>query len=571
MITGDFGPYQIAVVIFAALRAMSCAMDSLSSPFISPNIKHFQCIRCNISPVYETEFSSSNVNNGYCNLPPDSSMKTNYQVDAYQCSFNNIDSLRPDKVYCSAWSFNNTENSRLMNSLTIEQSLVCDRERLISISSSMYFVGAIFGLLFWGIISDRYGRKTAYISSHFVTLIFGFCALFTESMPTFILLRAINAFGMIGELIPRSIQVELVATEYRFICSVICQIGWATGILLVPALAYFNPNYRFILGFPVLVSALMLPWLIWLPESARWLIANQKYSKARKELRRAAKINGKLTEDIDLKIEQFNRQVLHEEIGADPDKKRMGIGRSILAIFTNMRLLKDTISVFILLFVAEVVYFSLTLNVADLGGSLFTNFVISGLSEYVSIALCAVLLAYFSRRTCLSLLLFASTISYLLMALVNIYEESLSETSILTVNAFGKLTAIGNLMVIILVSQEVFPTVVRQFGTSLCITVGKSGSAVAPFTHELGQIIGQSYCFGMFSLICLTCAILPFGLSETGNRELPDTVLDVEESSKRSKLKKGKTVPVDEDNYVALYQSNKPITYMKNKMFRENQ
>lgn len=444
-----------------------------------------------------------------------------------------------------------------MHSLTIEQSLVCDREWLKSLSNSMYFVGATFGLLFWGVISDRYGRKTAYVCSHFVTLIFGFGALFADSMCTYILLRAINAFGMIGELIPRSIQVEIVATEYRFVCSVICQIGWATGIILVPALAYYNPGYRFILAFPVVVTVLMLPWLFYLPESARWMIANGNYVKARNELRRAAKINGKLTDDIDSKIEQFNRQVLREEIGTKGSSKRMSIGRSILAIFTNIHLLKDTISVFVLLFVAEVVYFSLTLNVADLGGSLYTNYVISGLSELVSIAFCAIILAYLSRRTCLSLLLIASTVSYLLMALVNVYEESLSMPLILTVNAFGKLTAIGNLMVIILVSQEVFPTVIRQFGTSLCITVGKAGSAVAPFTHELGQIIGQSYCFGMFSLICLSCAIIPFGLSETGNRELPDTVVDVEEGASGHRGKKDKKSKAGPASHVANYQSHK--------------
>lgn len=269
--------------------------------------------------------------------------------------------------------------------------------------------------------------------------------------------------------------------------------------------------------------------MYWLPESARWLIANRKYQRARDELRRAAKINGKLVDNIDSKIEQFNRQVLHEELGDTEQRKKMGIWRSILAIFTNMHLLKDTMSVFVLLFVAEVVYFSLTLNVADLGGSLYINSIISGLSELVSIAFCAILLAHLSRRMCLSFLLLASTFSYLLMALVNIYEDSFSVPLILVVNGFAKLTAIGNLMVIILVSQEVFPTVIRQFGTSLCITVGKAGSAFAPFTHELGQVIGQSYCFAMFSLICLSCAIIPFVLSETGNRELPDTVIDVEE------------------------------------------
>lgn len=297
-----------------------------------------------------------------------------------------------------------------------------------------------------------------------------------------------------------------------------------------------------------------------MPESARWLITNKNYPKARDELRRAAKINGKLTDDIDSKIEQFNRQVLREEVGSDLARKRIGVGRSILAIFTNMHLLKDTMSVFVLLFVAEVVYFSLTLNVADLGGSLYINYVISGLSELVSIAFCALILAYLSRRTCLSLLLLASTVSYLLMALVNVYEDSLSVTLILVVNAFGKLTAIGNLMVIILVSQEIFPTVIRQFGTSLCITVGKAGSAVAPFTHELGQIIGHSYCFAMFSIICFTCALVPFALSETGNRELPDTVVDVEEGASRLRKKRTKKLKqLDASDYVAHYESNGSI------------
>lgn len=315
-------------------------------------------------------------------------------------------------------------------------------------------------------------------------------------------------------------------------------------------------------------------------------MANKNYAKASNELKRAAKINGMLTDDIDAKIEQYNRQVLREETSVNGEHKRMGVWRSILAIFTNVHLLKDTMSVFLLLFVAEVVYFSLTLNVADLGGSLYINYVISGLSELVSIAFCAILLAYLSRRMCLSLLLLASTVSYLLMALVNVYEDSLSMTIILAVNAFGKLTAIGNLMVIILVSQEVFPTVIRQFGTSLCITVGKAGSAVAPFTHELGQTIGQSYCFAMFSIICLTCAIVPCVLSETGDRELPDTVGDVEEGEMRRKKRnkmisddKRNGVPIDGDGifksktskditgqgiYIAHYESNKSRTKIKN-------
>lgn len=225
-------------------------MDGLSGPFLSPNIKNFQCESCEMSTDNATGRT-------VCSLYLGDSVKSRYDLDPSQCYFDEVDSLRPDRILCDRWSFDNPENERLMNSLTIEQSLICDRDWLRSLSNSMYFVGATFGLLFWGIISDRYGRKTAYVFSHFVSLIFGFWALFADSMCTYILLRSINAFGMIGELIPRSIQVEIVATEYRFVCSVICQIGWATGIILVPVLAYINPGYRFILAFPVLVSFLM--------------------------------------------------------------------------------------------------------------------------------------------------------------------------------------------------------------------------------------------------------------------------------------------------------------------------
>lgn len=240
-------------------------MDALSGPFISPNIKSFQCDSCPDISAHKGLVNSTNQNytdvmmtgSGQCDFTYGNSDRRTYQISSDQCHFDYIGSSQNDRALCSKWSYDNPDNNRFMHSLSIEQNLVCDREWLKSFTNSMYFVGQTLGLLFWGVISDRYGRKTAYVISHFVTIIFGFSALFANSMCSYIILRTINSFGMIGELIPRSIQVEIVATEYRFICSIVCQTGWALGIILVPALSYVNPGYRFILAVPVGLSILM--------------------------------------------------------------------------------------------------------------------------------------------------------------------------------------------------------------------------------------------------------------------------------------------------------------------------
>ena len=148
--TGDFGRYQIAVVIFAALRAMSCAMDGLSGPFLAPTVRQFECdmwvikflnipfmtcwlyfalIDCNRSLTFHPLSCSDRISQKYPNFVNTSDCKftlasadgrtANYMVDEKQCFFREADG-GPDRLPCTKWSFDNPVNIDYMNSLTVE-------------------------------------------------------------------------------------------------------------------------------------------------------------------------------------------------------------------------------------------------------------------------------------------------------------------------------------------------------------------------------------------------------------------------------------------------------------------
>ncbi len=58
----------------------------------------------------------------------------------------------------------------------------------------------MFGAIFWGIISDTYGRKQAFSWTLGVTVFFGFCASLSQSFGQLCFLFFMLGFGVVGNL-----------------------------------------------------------------------------------------------------------------------------------------------------------------------------------------------------------------------------------------------------------------------------------------------------------------------------------------------------------------------------------
>ena len=97
---------------------------------------------------------------------------------------------------------------------------------------------------------------------------------------------------------PFVMTVELVGHEYAAICSILINIPFVAGELILIGLAYLFRNFRTMLRIAFLPPLVMLGLWFFIPESPRWLISRKKFSEAKKILIKASKENGhELTED----------------------------------------------------------------------------------------------------------------------------------------------------------------------------------------------------------------------------------------------------------------------------------
>ena len=80
-------------------------------------------------------------------------------------------------------------------SLAVEQDWVCDRAWVPALSQSLFFTGAIPGMLTFGWLSDWGGRVPAILASNLVCLVTGLLTPLVTSHTTFFLLRFLQGFA----------------------------------------------------------------------------------------------------------------------------------------------------------------------------------------------------------------------------------------------------------------------------------------------------------------------------------------------------------------------------------------
>ena len=293
------------------------------------------------------------------------------------------------------------------------------------------------------------------------------------------------------------------------------QVFFALSIALLGFLAYLIRDWRNLTIAASLPTIFALLIINHVAESPRWLASQGKYDEAEAILLKMAKENGGISKPVSLR-----RSKLTSKAGIPMQSY------GIFDLFTNRRTCSLTVIMMISWFVNSHVYYGLSLNVKNLGGNMYVNFILAGLVEIPSYILTVFLLNWSGRRKSLFYFMIgAATSCYVCMKL---QQQEATNLAWLSVSAmFGKFCISASFAVVYVYAAELFPTVIRNVGMGVATVASRVGGILCPFVVLMGE---QSRSLPMFIFACmsLVAALVGLKLPETKGHPMPETMEDLE-------------------------------------------
>jgi MFS family permease len=160
----------------------------------------------------------------------------------------------------------------------------------VGASASAYLAGAVLGALFFGWLTDVWGRKRLFFITLGVYLTFTAATALSPDFHAYALFRFLTGAGIGGEYaaINSAIQ-ELVPARYRGRTDLAINgsfwVGAALGslgssILLSPGVAAPDVGWRLAFGIGAVIGLVVLVFRRALPESPRWLLLHGRSAEA---------------------------------------------------------------------------------------------------------------------------------------------------------------------------------------------------------------------------------------------------------------------------------------------------
>ncbi|CAI5797953.1 solute carrier family 22 member 6-B-like [Podarcis lilfordi] len=510
---GSMGPFQFFSVLLLTLPVLLLASHNLVQNFSAASPEH----RCRLPSPANTS------HHGHPLLLDQSVWPDRCHRFAVRLALDANGSLSQDRdpelEPCQdGWQY---DRSTFTSTIVTEWDLVCHLQPLKSLAQSLFMGGVLVGAFIFGDLSDRFGRRLILIWSLLLVAVTGTGAAFSATFATYCIFRFLSGVGISGFLLNYvCLSLEWVPTKHRATVVATQSYSSTAGQVLLAGLAYGLRDWRW------LQLAISAPFFVffayswWLPESARWLLMNNEREAALHNLKRVAKINGKAATGEAVVLEMLETEV------ANSTSKRGS--HSCLDLFRTPTLRRISCCLMLISFSINLAYFGLSMDLSVFGLDVFVVQLFFGTIDLLAKMGCALLLAFFGRRTIQSLSLILAGV-FLLLTLA-VPSEMLTGRLALVVLGKGCLAASS--MCLYLYGGELFPTVVRQTGTSFTMVMARLGGIVAPGVLTAGdfQPFLPLVIFGITPIVSgLAAGFLP----EIHNLPLLDTVEEVEERARR--------------------------------------
>ncbi|KAK7151103.1 hypothetical protein R3I93_012137 [Phoxinus phoxinus] len=396
-------------------------------------------------------------------------------------------------------------------SFVTEFDLVCADAWYADMFQATLSVGFLVGSIAIGYMADKYGRMKSFLMTNFFIAVTGILVATSPNYIALLVFRVLFGFGVKGGwMVGYVLITELVGVDYRRTVGVTYQMFFSMGILVLPLLAYLIPNWRWQQVVFTVPYIFFLTYYWFIPESPRWLLSQNKRTEALEITKMIAKENKKT---LSKNIETLSCE--------NPESVSTA---SFMDLFKTSKLRRYTFILSFNWFTSAVVYQGLIMRLGILGGNVYVDFLISGIVELPAAFLILLTIERIGRRLPFATANIVAGAACLITAFI---PDSMFwlKTAVACVGRLGITMAFE---MVVFVNTELYPTVIRNLGVSVCSTLCDIGGIIAPFLLYRLSVIWLELPLIIFGALAFVAGGLVLLLPETKGVPLPETIDDIE-------------------------------------------
>lgn len=393
-----------------------------------------------------------------------------------------------------------------------EQDWVCERELYGTNVFAIVRVSEVCGTFILGQLGDRIGRLPVYLFSIVTAAVGRVFAIFSaRHYWLFAALAFIGSFSTNTSFqSPLIIAMEISKDANRAALSLWQLVGWTAGVCLAPLILWWMRDWTWFMLVTSLPCLLFYCFPRYAIESPRWLASQGRYGACLAQLRKIATVNGK---PFEMSEEQLKLLIPRPE-----REKTYGIA----SLFSGWHMSKLTCLLLLSWICNTIPTFTLFLLSLQMGGNPFLNNFWQGAVELPAYLLGQLCCDRLGRRFTNSGAFLAATIACLPVVLL-IHRPG-TELYVTMLAIVVKFFVCITYFALYLQSVELYPTSLRQTGTSFGIIVSNVFGAVGPYIVYLGTSRDLRLPFVAMGLIMFVGALSAIFLPETLHQKLPETM-----------------------------------------------
>jgi OCT family organic cation transporter-like MFS transporter 4/5 len=379
-----------------------------------------------------------------------------------------------DVVDCESYVY---DLSTFTQTLATKLDLVCSSESNRNFLGTLMMLGLLVGSFFGGLACDRFGRKKTMFAA---TAILGPTVLanaFVHNYVTYAVLHLVYCACIpVLWLSAHTLTLEMFGSSYKKVLLCTKCLMWTCCPLGMVLLAYLVRDWRY--QHVTIGSMAILTLLIWplVPESPRWMAQNGRSDDAKKLLLKIADSNKKNLDENDISVIDVLLARVKTNATLREEKKT-----SLLELFKPHFLLTSLILISSWI-MANVGFYTLSLNAGRLHGDLFVNYALTFGANMMMAPFLWLTVGKCGRK--LILVVTQATVGVCCIVLAFVPKDLTIVVLVFFVVGNFACNLAFNLCWFL--SPDFYPTNLRSQATGVSSTIARMFGLVAPFIANLG-------------------------------------------------------------------------------------